>query len=57
MKFDRIKAVARSTSGRALLFGAATVFLPIQETLAQLEEVVVTARRIEETITDAPLAV
>ncbi|MDH3507887.1 MAG: TonB-dependent receptor [Gammaproteobacteria bacterium] len=57
MRMDRIKAVARSTSGRALLFGAATVFLPVQETLAQLEEVVVTARRIEESIQDAPLAV
>lgn len=57
MRLDRLKAVARSSSGRALLFGAATVFLPVQETLAQLEEVVVTARRIEESIQDAPLAV
>jgi iron complex outermembrane receptor protein len=34
------------------------VYLPIQETLAQeLEEIVVTSRRYEESITDAPLAV
>jgi iron complex outermembrane receptor protein len=38
--------------------GAILIYLPIQETLAQeLEEITVTARRYEERITDAPLAV
>jgi len=37
---------------------AVLVYLPIQETLAQeLEEIVVTSRRYEESITDAPVAV
>ena len=36
----------------------ALVYMPIQETLAQeLEEIVVTSRRYEESITDAPVAV
>jgi len=38
--------------------GAVLVYLPVQETLAQeLEEITVTARRYEESITDAPLAI
>jgi iron complex outermembrane receptor protein len=38
--------------------GAVLIYLPVQETLAQeLEEITVTARRYEESITDAPLAV
>jgi iron complex outermembrane receptor protein len=38
--------------------GAVLFYLPIQETLAQeLEEITVTARRYEERITDAPLAI
>jgi iron complex outermembrane receptor protein len=36
---------------------AVLVYLPVQESLAQLEEIVVTSRRYEESITDAPLAV
>jgi len=36
---------------------AVLVYLPVQESLAQLEEIVVTSRRYEERITDAPLAV
>jgi len=37
---------------------AVLVYLPVQETLAQeLEEIVVTSRRYEESITDAPVAV
>jgi iron complex outermembrane receptor protein len=49
-----------SISRKILLGAIATVlvYLPIQETLAQeLEEIVVTSRRYEETITDAPVAV
>jgi iron complex outermembrane receptor protein len=37
--------------------GLAVLAAPIQEALAQLEEIVVTSRRYEESITDAPLAV
>ena len=49
-----------SISGKILLGAIATVlvYLPIQETLAQeLEEIVVTSRRYEESITDSPIAV
>jgi len=49
-----------STSRNTLLgaVAAVLVYLPIQETLAQeLEEITVTARRYEESITDAPVAV
>jgi iron complex outermembrane receptor protein len=45
---------------KSILGAVATVlvYLPIQETLAQeLEEIVVTSRRYEESITDAPVAV
>ena len=38
--------------------GVALIYTPIQETLAQeLEEIIVTSRRYEESITDAPVAV
>ena len=37
--------------------GMAVLYLPVQQSFAQLEEIVVTARRYEESITDAPLAV
>lgn len=38
--------------------GLALIYMPIQETLAQeLEEILVTSRRYEESITDAPVAV
>lgn len=41
----------------AAIVGAILIYLPVQESLAQLEEIVVTSRRYEESITDAPLAV
>jgi iron complex outermembrane receptor protein len=37
--------------------GLMLVYLPIQEASAQLEEIIVTSRRYEESITDAPIAV
>ncbi len=37
--------------------GTILIYLPVQESLAQLEEIVVTSRRFEESITDAPIAV
>ena len=37
--------------------GTLLIYLPVQESLAQLEEIVVTSRRYEESITDAPVAV
>ena len=46
--------------GRKVLLGTvgtAMLYLPIQQSFAQLEEIVVTSRRYEESITDAPLAV
>ena len=52
---------SRSSIGKKLLVsavGMVLIYLPIQELLAQqLEEIVVTARRYEESITDAPVAV
>ncbi len=44
---------------KALLstIGLMLVYLPIQEASAQLEEIIVTSRRYEETITDTPVAV
>ena len=37
--------------------GSVMLYIPIQQSFAQLEEIVVTSRRYEERITDAPLAV
>ena len=37
--------------------GMVLMYLPVQQSFAQLEEILVTARRFEESITDAPLAV
>ena len=37
--------------------GTILIYLPVQESLAQLEEIVVTSRRYEESISDAPVAV
>ena len=37
--------------------GTILIYLPVQESLAQLEEIEVTSRRFEESITDAPVAV
>ena len=37
--------------------GMVLMYLPVQQSFAQLEEIVVTSRRYEESITDAPLAV
>ena len=52
---------SKPSNSRKILLGAIAtvlVYLPIQETLAQeLEEIVVTSRRYEESITDAPVAV
>ena len=52
---------SKPSNSRKILLGAIAtvlVYLPIQETLAQeLEEIVVTSRRYEETITDSPIAV
>lgn len=51
---------SRWLSGKQLWAGAlslAILAVPIQEAMAQLEEIVVTSRRYEESITDAPLAV
>jgi iron complex outermembrane receptor protein len=51
---------SKSSFLRGLVAGAVgmvLVYLPIQEALAQLEEIVVTSRRYEEAITDAPIAV
>jgi len=51
---------SKSTLGRKVLLstvGTAMLYLPIQQSFAQLEEIVVTSRRYEESITDAPLAV
>ena len=45
---------------RKVLFstvGIVMMYLPIQQSFAQLEEIVVTSRRFEESITNAPLAV
>lgn len=50
----------RRLSGKALWLSALSLIVvaaPIQEALAQIEEIVVTSRRYEERITDAPLAV
>lgn len=51
----------KASSTRKLFIGAlgaVLIYVPVQETLAQeLEEITVTARRYEESITDAPLAV
>lgn len=57
MNYSRNRSIGKSVGWPALVLGSAAVFLPVQEVLAQLEEVVVTARRIEENIQDAPLAV
>jgi len=51
---------SKPTFGRKVLLstvGTAMLYLPIQQSFAQLEEIVVTSRRYEESITDAPLAV
>jgi len=52
---------SKSSVGSRLLIsavGMVLIYLPIQESLAQqLEEITVTARRYEESITDAPVAV
>ena len=51
---------SRRLSGKALWLSALSLIVvaaPIQEAMAQIEEIVVTSRRYEESITDAPLAV
>ena len=51
---------SKPSLGRKVLLstvGTAMLYLPIQQSFAQLEEIVVTSRRYEESITDAPLAV
>lgn len=51
---------SKPSLGRKVLLstvGTAILYLPIQQSFAQLEEIVVTSRRYEESITDAPLAV
>ena len=51
---------SKSSLGRKVLLsavGTAILYTPIQQSFAQLEEIVVTSRRYEESITDAPLAV
>ena len=51
---------SKSSFNRSLFVsavGMVLIYLPIQESLAQLEEIIVTSRRYEESITDAPLAV
>lgn len=51
---------SRNISGRQLWVSALSLIVlavPIQEAMAQLEEIIVTSRRYEESITDAPLAV
>jgi len=50
----------KPTLGKKVLLGAVgsvMLYLPIQQSFAQLEEIIVTSRRYEESITDVPLAV
>jgi iron complex outermembrane receptor protein len=60
IKVDIDARSSKRLSGKNLWVGALSLMVlavPIQEAMAQLEEIVVTSRRYEESITDAPLAV
>jgi len=57
MKSIRQLSIGRFSGCQAFVLVVVALFAPVQESLAQLEEIVVTARRIEESIQDAPLAV
>ena len=51
---------SKPTFGRKVLLstvGTAMLYIPIQQSFAQLEEIIVTSRRYEESISDVPLAV
>jgi iron complex outermembrane recepter protein len=57
---ENMSNYSKPTFGKKVLLttvGTAMLYLPIQQSFAQLEEIVVTSRRYEESITDAPLAV
>ena len=55
MRIESKSSICRSLFVSAV--GMVLSYLPIQEALAQLEEIIVTSRRYEERITDAPVAV
>ena len=55
MKIESKSSFSRSLFVSAV--GMVLIYLPIQESFAQLEEIIVTSRRYEESITDAPVAV
>ena len=55
-----MKIKSRTNLRKRFILGAVgmvLMYLPVQQSFAQLEEILVTARRFEESITDAPLAV